>query len=489
MTRVGDLAVVRTKNVSPFELCVDVLCHDRPSYERLLAALSVAVVARLYGVAEADCELSSSAPALAIKFTIPREVDAGGVGDRDIFGAAQAVPLQELPLQEPPRTESSPMEPQATPINLFEYQERARELLPKHEYDFIAQGATDEITVRRARTVFDSILLRQRVLRDIATRDLSTTVLGRRVECPIMICPAGFHTRVTPDGELATARAAHAMGTVIVLSNSSSHTLEDVGAATPGGKWFQHYLYRDRDLTLTMAKRAADAGYDAVCITLDFPPVPPKRERSIRNRYSQEPSPNYAGLGVPRYDYGLGHDAMRGVGELIDHSATWDDLHWFTEHAGLPVVVKGILAGEDGALAAESGVRGIVVSAHGGRQLDTTVTSIEALPEVVSAVAGRAEVFLDSGIRRGTDVFKALALGARAVLFGRPLFWGLAVGGEAGLRDVIQILRDELELTMALCGHSTTATIGPDSLYLSSPLVPSLSGTAHPTSVSGALRF
>jgi 4-hydroxymandelate oxidase len=482
MARVGDLAVVRTKNVSPFELCIDVLCHDRASYERLLEELSVAVVAVLYGVAEADCELSTSAPALAIKFTIPREVDAGGVGDWDIFGAAQAVPLQELPL----RTESSPMD---TPINLFEYEERARELLPRKEYDFIAQGATDEITVRRARAVFDSILLRQRVLRDVASRDLSTTVLGRRVDCPIMVCPAGFHTRVTPDGELATARAAHAMGTIIVLSNSSSHTLEDVGAATPGGKWFQHYLYKDRDLTLTMAKRAEDAGYDAVCITLDFPPVPPKRERSIHNRYSQEPSPNYAGLGVPRYDYGRGHDAMRGVGELIDHSATWDDLHWFAENAGLPVVVKGILAGEDGALAVSAGASGIVVSAHGGRQLDTTVTSIEALPEVVAAVDGRAEVYLDSGIRRGTDVFKALALGARAVLFGRPLFWGLAVGGEAGLRNVIQILKDELELTMALCGHSTLGTIGPDSLYLASPLVPSLPATPAPTSVSGAQRF
>jgi 4-hydroxymandelate oxidase len=376
------------------------------------------------------------------------------------------------------------------PINLFEYQEQARNLLPKKEYDFVAQGATDEITVHRARAAFDSILLRQRVLSDVSTRDMSTTVLGRRVECPIMIGPAGFHTRVTPDGELATARAAHAQGTIIVLSSSSSHTLEDVGAETPGAKWFQQYLYKDRELTLRMTARAEKSGYDAVCITLDFPPIPPKRERSIRNKYSQQPSPNYDGLNVPRYDYGLGHDAMRGVGELIDHSASWDDLRWFVDKAPLPIVAKGILTAEDGRAAADAGVRGIVVSAHGGRQLDTTVTSIEALPEVVTAVDGRAEIFLDSGIRRGTDVFKALALGARAVLFGRPLFWGLAVDGEAGLVDVIQILRDELELTMALCGHKELSTIDSSSICLSSPLLSALGPITSPeTDPNGSRRF
>lgn len=357
------------------------------------------------------------------------------------------------------------------PISVYEYQELARERLSKKEYDFVAQGATDEITLRRARAIFDSIMVRQRVLVDVSTRDMTTTVLGHSVECPIMIDPAGFHTRMHPDGELATARAAHAMGTVMVLSNSSAFTLEDVAAAAPGSKWFQQYLYKDRSLTLRMAERAKAAGYHAHCLTLDFPPVPPKRERSVRNKYSQEPSPNYRDIDVPRYDYGLGHDAVRGVGELIDYTATWADMAWFTANTTLPVVAKGILTAEDAIAAADSGVSGIVVSAHGGRQLDTVVTSIEALPEIVDAVGDRVEVFLDSGIRRGTDVFKALALGARAVLFGRPLFWGLAVDGEAGLSRVIQIVKDELEVTMALCGHSNLKTIDASSLTINSPLL------------------
>jgi isopentenyl diphosphate isomerase/L-lactate dehydrogenase-like FMN-dependent dehydrogenase len=357
------------------------------------------------------------------------------------------------------------------PVSIFEYQELARERLSKKEYDFVAQAATDEITLRRVRGIFDSIMLRQRVLVDVSKRDMSTTVLGHRVECPVMIDPAGFHTRMHPDGELATARAAHAMGTVMVLSNSSAFTLEEVAAAAPGSKWFQQYIYKDRGLTLRMAERAKEAGYHAHCLTLDFPPKPPKRERSIRNAYSQEPSPNYRDIDVPRYDYGLGHDAMRGVGELIDYTATWADLAWFTANTSLPVVAKAILTAEDAIAAADAGVAGIVVSAHGGRQLDTVVTSIEALPEIVEAVGDRVEVFLDSGIRRGTDVFKALALGARAVLFGRPLFWGLAVDGEAGLRRVIEIIKDELEVTMALCGHSTLKTIDRSSLHINSPLL------------------
>jgi 4-hydroxymandelate oxidase len=356
------------------------------------------------------------------------------------------------------------------PVNIFEYEALAKEHLPQPEYDFIAGAATDEITLRRTRAVFDAIMLRPRMLVDISQRDLSTTVLGQRVEFPILLDPAGNHGRAHPDGELATARAAGAMGTVMLLSSGSSHTLEEVAKAAPGPVWFQQYLYRDRGLTKLMAERAQEAGYRALCLTLDST-VRAKRERNIRNNYSNPPSPNYAGLEVPEMSWSTSSDAPRGVNQLIDRSATWPYLDWLAANTPLPLVVKGIMTAEDGRQCVEHGVRGVIVSNHGARQLDTTFASVEVLPEVVDAVDGRIEVYLDGGIRRGTDVLKALALGARAVLIGRPLFWGLAVDGEAGLRAVLQMLRDELEMAMGMCGRPTIQSIDRSLLGTMSPLL------------------
>ncbi len=355
------------------------------------------------------------------------------------------------------------------PINVFEYEARATETLPKPEADFIAGGATDEITLRRTRAVFDSIMLRPRMLVDISQRDLSTTVLGHRIQFPIMLDPAGSHGRAHPQGELLTAKVAGEQGTVMVLSSGSTYTLEEVAKAATGPIWFQQYLYRDRGLTKQMAQRAQDAGFSAICITLDST-VRAKRERNIRNRYVNPVSPNYAGLELPDVTWGLSSDAPSGVNELINRSATWTELDWLAANIPLPVLVKGIMTGEDARLCAEHGVKALIVSNHGARQLDTTFASVEVLPEVVEAVDGRLEVYMDGGIRRGTDVLKALALGARAVLMGRPLFWGLAVDGENGLRSVLQILRDELEIAMGMCGRPTVDSIDVSLLGTVSPL-------------------
>jgi 4-hydroxymandelate oxidase len=356
------------------------------------------------------------------------------------------------------------------PVNIFEYEALAKARLSQAEYDFIAGGAADEITLQRTRAVFDAIMLRPRMLVDISQRDLSTTVLGQRIEFPVMVDPAGHHGRAHPDAELATARAAGAMGTVMILSSGSTYTLEEVAKAATGSIWFQQYLFKDRGLTKLMAQRAQGAGYRALCLTLDST-VRAKRERNIRHNYSNPSSPNYAGLELPDYSWSLGTDAPRGVNELVDRSATWSYLDWLADNTPLPLVVKGIMTGEDARLCVEHGVRGVIVSNHGARQLDTTFASIEVLPEVVEAVDGRLEVYLDGGIRRGTDVLKALALGARAVLIGRPLFWGLAVDGESGLRAVLQMLRDELEMAMGMCGRPTIQSIDISLLGTVSPLL------------------
>ena len=356
------------------------------------------------------------------------------------------------------------------PVNIFEYEEIARERLNKGDYDFIAGGATDEITLRRTRAVFDSIMLKPRMMVDVSERDLSTTVLGQRISLPVMLDPAGNHGSAHAEGELATAKAAGAVGTVMVLSSHASRTLEDVAQVATGNIWFQQYFFKDRELTLEMANRAEEAGYSALCLTLDAK-IKPKRERNLRNNYVGPASPNYAQLDLGTHAWKFGADAPAGPSDIRDVATTWSDLDWLASNTHLPLVVKGIMVGEDGRQSAEHGAKGIIVSNHGARYLDTTFATIEVLPEVVVAVDGGAEVYMDGGIRRGSDIFKALALGARAVLMGRPLFWGLAVDGEDGVVSVFNILRDELDATMGMCGKTTIDSIGMDSLGTVSPLL------------------
>ena len=338
------------------------------------------------------------------------------------------------------------------PVNLFEFEEIARGLLPKEEYDYIAGGATDEISVERNRRAYGSWAFRPRVLRDVSSLDLSTTILGIKVNVPVLIAPCGGHKRAHPEGELATYRAAAACGTILAVSANSNTSFEELAKAANGHLWVQMYPFRDREMTKDWLQRARENGYRAVIVTLDSQ-WPPKRERNIRNNYRRTRGINYpkAGAETPR-------PAGR-AGEGSDPAATWDDLAWIKAASALPVVAKGVMTGEDVALCVQAGAAGVIVSNHGGRHLDNTLAPIEVLSEAVAASDGKAEVYLDGGIRRGSDVVKALALGAQAVFIGRPLFWGLAVGGAQGVVRVLEILREEIEITMAKCGRPTVADI------------------------------
>ena len=340
------------------------------------------------------------------------------------------------------------------PINLFEFEIAAREILPKAEYDYIAGGATDEISVDRNRQAYASWALRPRVLRDVSALDLSTTALGTRINLPVLIAPCGGHKRAHAEGELATYRAAAACGTVLAVSANSNTSFEDLAKSAKGHLWVQMYPFRDKDMTKDWLKRARDNGYEAVVVTLDSQ-WPPKRERNIRNNYQRSRGINYPGAGA---DAETPRPAGR-AGEGSDPAATWSDLEWIKSAAGLPVVAKGIMTGEDVELCVEVGADAVIVSNHGGRHLDNTLATVEVLSEAVAEARGKIEVFLDGGVRRGAAVVKAIALGARAVFIGRPLFWGLAVGGEKGVIRVLNILRDEIEITMAKCGRPTIASI------------------------------
>lgn len=355
------------------------------------------------------------------------------------------------------------------PINLFEFEALAKERLPKEEYDYIAGGATDEISVERNRRAFESIALRPRVLRDVSHPDLSTTVLGNKVSLPVLLAPSGHHTRAHPEGETASFRAAAACGTIMAVSANSSIAFEELAKTATGDLWLQLYPFRDREMTRSWLNRAKEAGYKALCITLDSQ-WPPKRERNIRNDYKRIRSVNFAGAGpegTPKAGPGGGAVQTRGGG---DPAATWKDLEWIKSQTDLPIVAKGIMTGEDVEQCAEIGVDSVIVSNHGGRHLDNTLATIEVLPEAVAAAKGRLEILLDGGIRRGADVVKALALGAKAVFIGRPIYWGLAVRGQQGVSRVLEILREEIEITMAKCGRSTIASIDSTVVVKAPPL-------------------
>lgn len=345
------------------------------------------------------------------------------------------------------------MQTSSEPINLFEFEARARERLPKPEYDYIAGGATDEISVERNRRAFESWALRPRVLTDVSALDLSTTVLGTRVDIPVLLAPCGGHKRAHPEGEIATYRAAAACGSILAVSANSHTGFEELAQAASGHLWLQMYPFRDREVTKEWLERAKAAGYEAICITLDSQ-WPPKRERNIRNNYQRAQS-------VRRESSGASGPSRSGRDRAgSDPAATWKDLAWIKSQTDLPIVAKGIMTEEDVQSCAEVGADALIVSNHGGRHLDNTLATIEVLSEAVAAAKGsRMEIFLDGGVRRGADVVKALALGAKAVFIGRPLFWGLALGGEQGVIRVLEILREEIQITMAKCGRPTIASI------------------------------
>lgn len=333
-------------------------------------------------------------------------------------------------------------------LNVFGYEQLARQKLAPAAWDYIAAGAEDEVTLARNRSAFERLALRPSLLVDVEQIDTSTTVLGQSIAAPILIAPMGQHGFVCPEAEIATAAAAAAAGTILVASISASRAIEDIAAAATGPLWFQMYLfYRDRERSAAMIRRAAAAGCRAIVLTVDSPRWG-RKERSLRTEDGLSwQIGNLAALPPSQYRY------------LDGAPATWEDVRWLQSITTLPIVIKGILTAADAALAVRYGAAAVVVSNHGGRQLDGAVASIEALPEIVAAVAGQCEVYLDSGVRRGTDVLKSLALGARAVFVGRPVLWGLAVDGPQGAAKVLLMLKDELAWAMALCGRPTVSRI------------------------------
>ena len=348
-----------------------------------------------------------------------------------------------------------------TPLTIDDYEALARARLERSAYDYYAGAAGDERTLAANRAAFDDILLRPRVLVDVSRISLETTVLGQQLALPVMLAPTAFNRLAHPDGEVAAARAASACGTVMVASTISTCSLEEIAGATKGPLWFQLYVYKDRELTRALVTRSEAAGYRALVLTVDTP-VLGRRLRDVRNAFVLP-----EGLSMRNFDaaastasrWGAHSSFAAYVHDLFDASLSWSAVEWLRSQTRLPLLVKGVLTEEDARLALDAGVDGIIVSNHGGRQLDGVTPTIRALPEVMEAVDGRAEVLMDGGVRRGSDVLKALALGARAVLIGRPYLWGLAADGEAGVCDVLNLLRDELRLSMALSGRPDVASL------------------------------
>ena len=333
------------------------------------------------------------------------------------------------------------------PLNVFEYGKLAQERMNPAYWEYYNGGSDDEVTLRGSRAAYERIRLRPRVLVDVSNCDTHTTVLGTPVSMPILVAPMALHCLAHPEGECATAQGAGMAGTLMIASTTSTRNIEEIAQAATGPLWFQLYVYPSLQVAEKLVQRAEAAGYRAIVLTVDLPRLG-RREKDIRNNVTIPPSPYFEANFVD----------VEKVGQAWV-PLTWESLSWLRSITSLPILVKGILTAEDALLAVEHGVDGIVVSNHGGRQLDTAIPSIEALPEVVDAVAGRCEVYLDGGIRRGTDILKALALGARAVLLGRPVLWGLAVNGAEGVRHVLELLHNELELDMALAGRPTLDSI------------------------------
>ena len=343
-------------------------------------------------------------------------------------------------------------------LSVADYERLAEEVLEEGAFGYFAGGAGDEATLRDNVQAYSRWHLRPRMLVDVTHVTPVTTVLGTEVSMPLLVAPTAFQRMAHPDGELAMARAAAAAGTVMCLSTLATSTPAEVAAAAPAGlHWFQLYVYKDRGVTRALVEQAADAGFGALVLTLDAPGVLGRRERDLRSGFRIP-----ADVTVPSFAAALGRPAGATPAEiiaLIESALTWRDLEELRSLSPLPLVLKGVLTSEDARLACENDADAVVVSNHGGRQLDGVAATLDALPEVVEAVDGRLEVYVDGGIRRGTDVIKALALGARAAMTGRAPLWGLAAAGESGAAAVLELLRDEIALALLLAGCASPAAV------------------------------
>ena len=361
------------------------------------------------------------------------------------------------------------------PISMRELEAAAEAKLDERAVAYIWGGAGSEDTMRENLDAFRRWRIVPRVLRDISKRDLSTTLLGTELPAPLLVAPVGVQTLVHPEGELATARAAAGQGLPMVVSTASSTSMEAISdavaeASGEGPRWYQLYWPSDRDLAASLVGRAEAAGYSALVLTVDNSIVGWK-PRDLQQAYL----PFLEGIGIAQYlsdpvfRSALEKSPEEDIGAAVGHflgvfsnpALTWDDLEWLQGATTLPIVLKGILHPEDAAEAAERGVAGIVVSNHGGRQVDGAIASLDALPPIREVAGERLAIMLDSGVRTGADVFKALALGADAVMIGRPFLWGLALGGQEGVEIVLRSLLAELDLTMALSGLTSLEQVDP----------------------------
>jgi len=349
------------------------------------------------------------------------------------------------------------------PLNLDEFEAVARETLPGMTYDFIAGGAEDERSVAANRAAFAKRALRNRALVDVTTRDVGIRLLDLTLPHPILLAPTALHRVAHPDGEKATARGAAAAEAVYTVSTATSTRLEDIAAAAPTAiRWFQLYHLGRRDASEQLIRHAVDTGHRAIVLTVDVPLLG-RRERDLRNAFTLPAGVGMAHAYEPAWAPPVDDRSRAWASPIASANLTWDDLGWIrAAAAGLPLLLKGIVRGDDARRAVDLGVDGIWVSNHGGRQLDGSIATLDALADVAATIKGQCPIVLDGGIRRGTDVIKALALGASAVAIGRPQLYGLAAAGADGVQRVVDLLRAELDLAMALVGAPSLDALGPD---------------------------
>lgn len=346
------------------------------------------------------------------------------------------------------------------PVNLNEYEALARERLTPMVYDYFAGGANDEVTLTENLRAWQRLRLQPRLLADVSQIDAATTVLGQRLSMPVLTAPCSFNGLAHPEGECAVARATAAAGICQIVSMTASTSIEAIAASGRGLRWFQLICFRDREITRDLVRRAEAAQCTALCLTVDQP-LQGRRERDLRNNFHLPPGITMKNLEPYAADQfsAASSPLAQFVDTMFDARLTWEVVSWLRSITPLPILVKGILTAEGANRALEHGAAGVIVSNHGGRQFDCVVSTCAALPAVVDAVGGRGEVLVDAGIRRGTDVLKALALGVRAVIVGRPYLWALAVDGEAGVSRMLELLRQEIVLAMGLAGRRSIGEI------------------------------